>query len=73
VSVLLFEEDIRRIIMNFKILCIDGGGIRGIYPAYILHRIEEEYDIKINKIFGSPKQIVVKYLSDFLMSYYSNV
>ena len=35
----------------FKILCIDGGGIRGIYPAYILHRIEEEFNTKINKLF----------------------
>lgn len=26
----------------FKILTIDGGGVRGIYPAHILKRIEEE-------------------------------
>ena len=37
--------------MSFKIICIDGGGVRGIYPAHILHRIEEEFHIKINQHF----------------------
>ena len=37
--------------MSFKILCIDGGGVRGIYPAYILKRIEEAFDIKLYEIF----------------------
>ena len=31
----------------FKILSIDGGGIKGLYPARILQLIEEQYDIKI--------------------------
>lgn len=30
---------------KFKILSIDGGGARGIFPAYILKRIDEEYEI----------------------------
>ncbi len=29
--------------MSFKILSIDGGGTRGIIPAQIIHRLEEEY------------------------------
>ena len=37
--------------MSFKILCIDGGGIRGIYPAYILKRVEESWAIKLHEIF----------------------
>lgn len=32
---------------TFRILSIDGGGIKGIYPARILQHIEEQYDIKI--------------------------
>lgn len=32
---------------TFKILSIDGGGIKGLYPARILHQIEERYNIKI--------------------------
>jgi len=32
---------------DFKILSIDGGGIKGLYPARILQLIEEQYDIKI--------------------------
>ena len=35
----------------FKILCLDGGGVRGIYPAYILQRIENDYNAKIIDIF----------------------
>lgn len=37
--------------MSFKILCIDGGGVRGIYPAYILKRIEEAFAVRLHKIF----------------------
>lgn len=32
---------------TFKILSIDGGGIKGLYPARILQHIEERYKIKI--------------------------
>lgn len=28
---------------TFKILSIDGGGIKGLYSLYLLHRIEEKY------------------------------
>jgi len=34
-----------------RILAIDGGGIRGIYPAHILQRIEEEFGIKYSEHF----------------------
>jgi len=34
-----------------RILAIDGGGIRGIYPAYILQRMEEEFGIKYSEHF----------------------
>lgn len=37
--------------MSFKILCIDGGGVRGIYPAYILKRIEEVFAVRLHEIF----------------------
>jgi patatin-like phospholipase/acyl hydrolase len=35
----------------FKILSIDGGGFRGVYPAHILSRIEEEFSIKWSQDF----------------------
>ncbi|MDQ0339826.1 hypothetical protein J2S00_002619 [Caldalkalibacillus uzonensis] len=34
-----------------NILCIDGGGIRGIFPAQILSRLEEEYGRAIYQYF----------------------
>ena len=34
-----------------RILSIDGGGIRGIYPAYILQCIEERLNIKLLDTF----------------------
>ena len=36
---------------TFKILSIDGGGIRGVYSAHILRRIEEEFKIKLHDCF----------------------
>ena len=35
----------------FKILSIDGGGLRGIYPAHILHCIEERLKINLFESF----------------------
>lgn len=35
----------------FKILSIDGGGIRGVFPAHILKCISDRLKIKINKHF----------------------
>ena len=34
-----------------RILTVDGGGIRGIYPAYILKRIAEEFAVKFHERF----------------------
>lgn len=36
---------------TFKVLSIDGGGIRGVYPAYILKRIQDELKIDFAKHF----------------------
>lgn len=36
----------------FKILSIDGGGLRGIYSAHILERIEQEFEINWSKHFS---------------------
>ena len=35
----------------FKILCIDGGGIKGLFSAQILANFEEVYDTKISEQF----------------------
>lgn len=37
--------------MAFKILAIDGGGVRGIYPAHILLRIKQEFGINFFETF----------------------
>ncbi|PHV61935.1 CBASS cGAMP-activated phospholipase [Cyanobacterium aponinum] len=37
--------------MTFKILAIDGGGIRGLYPGHILQRIHEEFKINFSEYF----------------------
>lgn len=35
-----------------KVLCIDGGGARGIIPAVVLNEIEDRLDLPISKIFN---------------------
>jgi len=47
-KIILFKE-LYQILM--RILAIDGGGIRGIYAAYILNRIAEEFGITFCKCF----------------------
>ena len=36
---------------KFRILSIDGGGIRGVYPAYILECIQERLQIDLRENF----------------------
>lgn len=36
---------------KFKILCIDGGGIKGLYSAQLLAKFEEVFDVKISECF----------------------
>ncbi|HAB40022.1 MAG TPA: patatin [Rhodobacteraceae bacterium] len=37
---------------TFNILAIDGGGIRGIFPAYILQCLQERIGVEANKAFN---------------------
>ena len=36
---------------KFKILCIDGGGIKGLYSARLLAKFEEVFDCVISDCF----------------------
>lgn len=36
---------------KYRILSIDGGGMKGVFTAYALWRLEEEYDVKILEYF----------------------
>ncbi len=36
---------------KYRILSIDGGGMKGVFTAYALWKLEEEYDIKIREHF----------------------
>ncbi len=38
-------------IKKYRILSIDGGGMKGVFTAYALWKLEEEYDIKIKDHF----------------------
>lgn len=35
----------------YKVLCLDGGGLRGLYTLKILDKIEKDYSIKIHEYF----------------------
>ena len=35
----------------FRILSIDGGGVRGVFPAHILQRMEESFEIDLHDTF----------------------
>ena len=37
--------------IHMKMLCIDGGGIRGVFPIAILQAIEEEYQKPVGELF----------------------
>lgn len=37
--------------MDFKVLSIDGGGIKGLYSARVLQKIEEHYQIRVTDYF----------------------
>ncbi len=49
-----------------KILTIDGGGIRGIFPAVILDYIETEYQRKMRKKHKSRKSYHIGDIFDFI-------
>lgn len=36
---------------NFKILCIDGGGIKGLYSAQVLAKFEESFNTRLSDHF----------------------
>jgi Patatin len=36
---------------KFKILCIDGGGIKGLYTAKLLAMLEDTYEVRITDCF----------------------
>lgn len=36
---------------KFKILCIDGGGIKGLYTARLLARLEDTFKVKVTECF----------------------
>lgn len=36
---------------TFKILCIDGGGIKGLYSAQVLAELEAAYDVPFTESF----------------------
>ena len=36
---------------KFKILCIDGGGIKGLYSAQVLAELESAYNVRLSDYF----------------------
>ena len=36
---------------KFKILCIDGGGIKGLYSAQVLAKFEESFNTRLSDHF----------------------
>ena len=45
---------------KFKILSIDGGGIRGLYSAIILKKIEDKFSIKLNEHFDLKPAVIIR-------------